>query len=79
MVAKAMQEVVEKYDTYNSMITQSPKASEVETSDSCLFVEPPARPSQGDLFEITAEFDLHSVMASTYHSMRPVKPKKIVR
>jgi len=47
-------------------------------ADGGMFLEP-ARQPQSDLFEVTAEFDLHSVMASTYHSMRPVRPKNIIR
>jgi hypothetical protein len=37
------------------------------------------RPPQGDLFEVCVEFDLHSVMAQTYHSTRPVRPKAVIR
>ena len=69
-----------RYDTYANIIAQSPKAgTEDSLQDGALFVEPPMRQQQGDLFEVSAEFDLHSVMAQTYHSMRPVRPKTVLR
>ena len=77
LVAKSMQEVAMRYDTYNNLIAQSPKAEENASAEG-MFVEP-IRQQRGDLFEITVEFDLHSVMAQTYHSMRPVRPKNTIR
>ena len=65
-------------DSHANLIAQSPKAA----STDALGVEevgPAIRQPQGDLFEISVEFDLHSVMAQTYHSMRPVRPKNTIR
>ena len=66
LAAKSMQEVAMRYDTYNNMLAQSPKgsnepsSSSAEAADNALFVEQPVR---HDLFEVTTEFDLHSVMS----------------
>jgi len=89
LVAKTMKEVALRYDTHRNEIAQSPTTavSMQSNSDNNLFVEPPVRKSTisssampaGDLFEISAEFDLHSVIAQTYQSMRPVRPKQIIR
>ena len=59
-----MQEVAIRYDTYNNMIAQSPKAD--QSSGEPIDLE--VRPAQGQLFEMSAEFDLHSVMSETYHA-----------
>ena len=91
MVAKTMKEVAMRYDTYRNEIAQSPLATTTSlqstSTESNLFVEPVTRKATisansvpaGDLFEVTTEFDLHSVMAQTYHSMRPIRPKQIIR
>ena len=81
MVAKSMQEVAMRYDTYKNEIAQSPTTSTSQSTslESNLFVEPVRKVVPGDLFEVTAEFDLHSVMAQTCHSMRPVRPKNLIR
>jgi len=69
MVAKTMKEVAMRYDTYKNEIAQSPTTTAGNSmSESNLFVEPPRKSTlsavpAGDLFEVTAEFDLHSVMA----------------
>ena len=54
-----------RYDTYRNEIVQSPTTVTTQgtSSESNLFVEPPKKATPGDLFEVTAEFDLHSVMA----------------
>ena len=75
LVAKSMQEMANRYDTYKNLIAESPRGGDTPEGNGMERV----RQTQGDLFEISAEFDLHSVMASTYHSMRPVKPKAILR
>ena len=70
VVAKSMQEVAMRYDTYANLIAQSPKASEgaeasatgADPTDNGFFNEP-IRQSPVDLFEVSVEFDLHSVMA----------------
>ena len=78
LVAKSMQEVAQRYDTYNNMLAESPKAGDgsAEATDSAFFVEKPVR---HDLFEVQVEFDLHSVIAQTYNSMRPARPLKVLR
>ena len=69
MIAKSMKEVAMRYDTYRNEIAQSPttattlSTSQASSSESNLFVEPVKKHVPGDLFEVTAEFDLHSVMA----------------
>lgn len=83
VVAKSMQEVAMRYDTYANLIAQSPKAAEAggegtDPTDNGFFNEP-MRQTPADLFEVSVDFDLHSVMAQTYHSMRPVKPKTTLR
>ena len=74
MIAKSMQEVAIRYDTYNNMISQSPKADKNSEP-----IEIDTRPQQGQLFEMCVEFDLHSVMSETYHAQRPVRPKAVIR
>ena len=77
MVAKSQREVAMRYDTYANLIAQSPKA---EHADQSKEAAENARPQPlGDLFEVSVEFDLHSVMAQTYLSMRPVRPKAVLR
>lgn len=73
MVAKSMQEVALRYETYTNMIAQSPKAEHEAQNDIG------DRPEQGDLFEVCVEFDLHSVISQTYHSQRPDRPKAVLR
>lgn len=34
---------------------------------------------EGDLFEVCAEFDLHSVMATTETNIQPAKPVNVLR
>ena len=72
-----MKEVAMRYDTYKNIIVESPKASGGGGDENDgLFVEQPVR---HDLFEATVEFDLHSVMAQTYHSIRPARPTQVLR
>ena len=70
-----MREVALRFDTYNNQIAQSPKADPISNDQQ----ENQQPPLIGDLFQVVAEFDLHSVMSQTYLSMRPARPKAIIR
>ena len=67
-----------RYDTYRNMTEQSPKAESLSEADQPVTFQDPV-PQTRELFEASVEFDLHSVMAQTQHSMRPVRPKNILR
>ena len=64
-----MDEKPERFDTYDGKESPSAQGNQNQSFKSY----------QGDLFEVCAEFDLHSVLATTEASVRPAKPVEVVR
>ena len=66
VVARPIEEKHARFNTYGE-----PEAEETPS--------PSFKSYEGDLFEVCAEFDLHSVMATTETTIRPAKPINVIR
>ena len=64
-----MEEKPDRFDTYDGK--EPPNGHETQNQS--------FKSYQGDLFEVCAEFDLHSVMATTEASVRPARPVEVIR
>ena len=66
VVARPIEEKPLRFGTYGE-----PEMEETQS--------PSYKSYEGDLFEVCAEFDLHSVMATTETNIRPARPINVIR